>query len=396
MRMILSALLAATLAALPARGFDTAAEAAFVIDHGTGAVLLAKDADTPRPPASMSKLMTLLMMFEAIEDGRLGLDDRFPVSARAQAMGGSTMWLDTTDRVRVEDLILGIIVQSGNDACVVAAEALSGSEEAFAAQMTRRARELGMTASTFLNSSGWPEPGHEMSARDLVTLATILIDRFPQYYPYFAYEEFAFDGRVPSNHGNRNPILGQGIGADGLKTGHTQEAGFGLVGSAIRDGRRVTFMITGLETAQERATEAERIVNWAFREFETRALYAAGETVAEAEVWLGAEDRVAMSVAEDVALTVPVTGAEVEAHVRYSGPVPAPIAAGQEVAELVLTVEGMAPITVPLIASAEVAEGGPLTRIGGAFGTIGRWVWAQVAPSLGLGSEDAPGATAAG
>ncbi|MEM9854180.1 MAG: D-alanyl-D-alanine carboxypeptidase family protein, partial [Pseudomonadota bacterium] len=200
------------------QAFDTRASAAFVMDQGTGTVLLSKNAEDPLPPASMSKLMTLFMTFEAIQRGTLAIDDVLPVSEHAASFGGSTMFLDPRDRVSVEDLIRGIIVLSGNDACVVLAEALSpdGTEAGFARMMTARAREIGMTTSTFQNSSGWPAAGHRMSMRDLAVLADRLIKDFPTYYPLFAEREFLFDGRAPSNTRNRNPLLGLGIGAEGL------------------------------------------------------------------------------------------------------------------------------------------------------------------------------------
>src|SRR6056297_591656 len=215
---------------LPAQAFETRANAAFVMDMTTGTVLLNKNADQPLPPASMSKLMTLYVAFEAIRDGRLTLDERLPVSRHAMSYGGSTMFLDTTDRVRVEDLLRGIVVLSGNDACAVIAEALSpdGTEAGFARYMTQRAQQMGMTNSVFMNSNGWPAPGHRMSVRDLGLLSRHIIQDFPEFYEMFAEREYRFDGRAPSNIRNRNPLLGLGIGADGLKTGHTQEAGYGL------------------------------------------------------------------------------------------------------------------------------------------------------------------------
>lgn len=248
-----------SLTALPAWAFDTKARAAYVLDMGTGTVLLAKQADAPLPPASMSKLMTVYIAFEALRDGRLALDDRLPVSEHAMAYGGSTMFLNTRDRVRVEDLLRGIIVLSGNDACAVIAEALSpdGTEAGFARYMTGRARDLGMTNSTFANSNGWPAPGHVMSVHDLAILAQRLITDFPELYGMFSETDFAFDGRAPANTRNRNPILGLGIGADGLKTGHTNEAGYGLVGSAKQGDRRVIFVISGLDSTRARAEEAE-------------------------------------------------------------------------------------------------------------------------------------------
>ncbi|HHI69886.1 MAG TPA: D-alanyl-D-alanine carboxypeptidase, partial [Rhodobacteraceae bacterium] len=236
------AFLALLLFALPAMAqFETRAKAAYVLDYTTGTVLLSKDADLPLPPASMSKLMTLNMVFEALQDGRLQLDDRLPVSEHAMSYKGSTMFLNTSDRVRVEDLIRGVIVLSGNDATTVLAEALSpdGTEAGFARMMTERAKELGMTNSHFTNSNGWPQAGHRMSVHDLAILAERLIREFPTFYPLFSETEFLFDGRAPQNKSNRNPLLKLNIGADGLKTGHTQEAGYGLVGSAKQGDRRI-------------------------------------------------------------------------------------------------------------------------------------------------------------
>ena len=292
----------------PARAaFETQSTAAFLYDIDTDTVLFEKNADTPLPPASMSKLMTLYMLFEALRDGRVTLDTTFSVSTKARQMGGSTMFLDETDRPRVEDLIKGIIVQSGNAACVVVAEGLAGTEDAFARQMNARGIEIGLTNSTFANSTGWPNANHRMSIRDLGVVATRLITDFPEYYGYFALEEFEFDGRSPSNRFNRNPLLGLGIGADGLKTGHTQEAGYGLVGSAKQGDRRVIFTITGLDTAQGRAQESESIVNWAFRQFAERTVTTAGTVVAEAEVWMGAQETVGLVAKEDVSLLLPNT-----------------------------------------------------------------------------------------
>jgi len=213
--------------------FETQATSAFVLDHSTGTVLLSKDADVPLPPASMSKLMTLYVAFEAVRDGRLKMDDTLRVSEHAMSYGGSTMFLQAGERVKVSDLITGIIVLSGNDACAVIAEALSpdGTEAGFSRFMTERAKKLGMTHSTFANSNGWPNPRHRMSMRDLAILGGRIIDDFPEFYTMFSQKEFLFDEKESQNRFNRNPLLGLGIGADGLKTGHTQEAGYGLVGS---------------------------------------------------------------------------------------------------------------------------------------------------------------------
>jgi D-alanyl-D-alanine carboxypeptidase (penicillin-binding protein 5/6) len=362
---LLSLLLVLGLA--PAVGaFETRAEAAYVLDQSTGTVLLAKNATEPLPPASMSKLMTLYVAFEAVRDGRLDLDERLPVSTHAMSYGGSTMFLDTTDRVRVEDLLRGIVVLSGNDACVVIAEALSpdGTEAGFARFMTERARELGLTQSNFTNSNGWPQPGHYMSVRDLAILADRLITDFPEFYPMFAETEYAFDGRAPSNTRNRNPLLQLGIGGDGLKTGHTQEAGFGLVGSAAQGDRRIIFVITGLDSRRARAEESEAIVNWSFRHFAERTVARAGHTVASADVWMGREPQVGLVPAEDLTILLPVLSSDsVTAEVVYDGPISAPVSRGDHLADLVLTPAELPPMRLPLVADRDIPTGGFLVRL---------------------------------
>ncbi|MFD0911337.1 D-alanyl-D-alanine carboxypeptidase family protein [Ruegeria arenilitoris] len=363
-----SAVLAAGLAllALPVHAFDTSARAAYVIDQTTGTVLLSKNADEPLPPASMSKLMTLYVAFEALRDGRLTLDETLPVSEHAMSYGGSTMFLNTQDRVRVEDLLRGIIVLSGNDACVVIAEALSpdGTEAGFARYMTQRARQMGMNHSNFTNSNGWPAAGHMMSVHDLAVLADRLITDFPEYYPLFAEETFEFDGRAPSNVNNRNPLLKLNIGADGLKTGHTQEAGYGLVGSAKQGDRRVVFVLSGLDSISRRAEEAEAVVNWSFRNFIERTVANAETPVAQAKVWMGAQKTVGLVPDGDLTLLFPVLGDQnVQAEVVYQGPINAPIAKGQQLAELVIQPEGLPEIRRPLVAAEDVAMGGFLVRL---------------------------------
>ena len=365
-RRILASIVLGLALALPAQAFDTSAKAAFVFDMTTGTVLLDKNADMPLPPASMSKLMTLYVAFEAIRDGRLSLEERLPVSRHAMSYGGSTMFLDTTDRVRVEDLLRGIIVLSGNDACAVIAEALSpdGSEAGFATFMTQRAQQMGMTNSTFKNSNGWPAAGHEMSMRDLALLARHIITDFPEFYPMFAETEFLFDGRAPRNSSNRNPLLSLGVGADGLKTGHTQQAGYGLTGSAQQGDRRVVFVLSGLETVQARARESEAIVNWAFRQFAQKSVVKAGEEVARAPVWMGETDSVGLTPAEDISTLMPVLGSDVlKAEVVFTGPVRAPVKQGDRIAELVFAPEGLPATRVPLVAAEDVAKGGFIARL---------------------------------
>jgi len=363
----IAALVVPLIMALPAGAFEARATSAFVIDQTTGTVLLNKNADQMLPPASMSKLMTLYITFEALRDERLALDDKLPVSQFAMAYGGSTMFLDTTDRIKVEDLIRGIIVLSGNDACAVIAEALSpdGTEAGFARFMTQRAQQLGMTNSTFSNSNGWPQAGHRMSMRDLALLANRLITDFPSFYPLFSEREFKFDGRAPQNTRNRNPLLSLGIGADGLKTGHTQEAGYGLVGSAKQRGRRVIFVISGLQSAQARAEEAESIVNWAFRQFAVKPVAKVGTSVATADVWMGRDQKVQLVPIQDVSVLMPVTtGAKVVAEVIYNGPITAPIAKDQQIAELVITPPGLPETRIPLVAANDVPASRFMSRVG--------------------------------
>lgn len=358
--------------ALPAAAFDTTARAAWVYDVATGTVLMDKNAHEPLPPASMSKLMTVYMLFEALEDGRVQLDTRLPVSTKAREMKGSTMFLDELDRPTVDELLKGIIVLSGNDACVVVAEGLAGTEAAFARRMTERARALGLTDSHFTNASGWPDPQHRASAHDLGMIAMHLVTDFPELYKNFALQEYEYDGRAPANRFNRNPLLSLGIGADGLKTGHTQEAGYGLVGSAVQDGRRIIFVINGLETERARAEEAERIVNWAFREFSMKTFLPKGEAVVDAPVWLGAQRKVGLTTAEGVRVLVPAgTGDQIRAEAVFEGPLQAPITAGDRLGELIVTIPGGATARTPLIAAADVPEAGFLGRLQSAAWRLG-------------------------
>jgi len=362
----------AMLLALPARAFDTNARAAWVYDMATGTVLMEKNADEPLPPASMSKLMTVYMLFEALHEGRVQLDTRLPVSTKARQMQGSTMFLNEQDRPTVEQLIKGIIVLSGNDACVVVAEGLAGTEEAFARQMTERGKALGLTHSTFANASGWPDPRHRMSARDLGILAQRLIADFPDLYENFSLAEYRFDDRAPANRFNRNPLLKLGIGADGLKTGHTQEAGYGLVGSALQGDRRIIFVISGLDSERQRAEEAERIVNWAYRQFTMQTIVPAGETVAQAPVWLGDRRSVGLSTPDEVKVLIPAgSQSGVSAEAVFRGPIEAPVAQGDKLGELVIDIPGTGQSRVPLLAASDVARTGVLGRMQSAAYRLG-------------------------
>jgi len=366
MRLMLI-LTAALLAPVQSQAFETRASTAWVYDVTTHTVLMDKSGEVAVPPASMSKLMTINMLFEALKDGRVTMETEFGVSSRATEMtarGGSTMYLQESDRPTVRDLIYGMIVNSGNDACIVVAEGLAGTEEAFAAQMTERGRAIGLEQSTFANSSGWPDPSHRMSMKDLGLLSVRLIEEFPDYYKIFAETEFNYKDRAPANANNRNPLLKLGIGADGLKTGHTSEAGYGLAASAKQGERRVVFVFSGLASDADRADEAERIVAWAFRQFSLKTVAKSDQRLAEAQVFLGSAATVGLVPAEDLRLLVPALVQDgVTAEIIYTGPLQAPIAKGQPVAELVIHIPGLPDARVPLVAEADVARGGFGTRL---------------------------------
>lgn len=354
----------------PAKAVETIAKQVILMDAETGAVLFEKNANEPMAPASMSKLMTLFMVFERLRDGRLSLDDTFRISENAWRKGGaksgsSTMFLVPGKRVRVEDLIRGIIVQSGNDACIVIAEGISGSEEVFADEMTARGKELGLTASTFKNSTGWPHPEHEMSPKDLALLAKFTIEQFPEYYHYYSERSFVYNG-IKQN--NRNPLIYKDMGADGLKTGHTQVSGYGLTGSATRGERRLVLVVNGLSSKKERAREPERILEWGFREFGNYALFSGGEIVEQAPVWLGKEPSVALMIENDLKLTLHKKARRaMKVSVNFQGPIPAPVIKGQKVATLTVRTPGGEDVQVPLVAASGVEQLGLMGRLMAAF-----------------------------
>lgn len=376
---IVSAALLTLLSCIPLAAFETTAKAAWVYDLTTGTVLLEKNAHQPIPPASMSKLMTVNILFEALSDGRVTLDERFSVSSNAKGMEGSTMFLDEQDKPTVEELIQGIVVLSGNDACVVVAEGLAGSEAEFAKLMNERAKALGLTESHFANATGWPDPGQLMSTHDLGMLAARLITEFPEYYKYFSETEFPYDGRSPDNRFNRNPLLKMGIGADGLKTGHTQEAGYGLVGSVVQDGRRIVMVISGLPSEKDRAEEARRVADWAFRDFIQKTVAKKGQKIAGAPVFMGEAATVGLVVGQDLSLLLPSSAQDkLKATVTFKGPVMAPITAGTELGQMLVEVPGQPPVTVPLLAEAGVAKGGFGIRMKTAFGIVTSRIMAEI------------------
>lgn len=337
--------------------FESKAPQAILLDARTGRVLYEKDADTPIPPASMSKLMTAIMTFEALKSGKLSLDQELTVTEDAwrrggATSGGSTMYAELNSRIKLNDLITGMIVQSANDACIVIATALAGNEQAFAQQMTTRAHELGAVHASFRNSTGLPDPQHMMSVRDLSVLARYIITSFPEYYKYYSIPEFTWN---KIRQQNRNPLLKDYPGADGMKTGYTREAGYGLVGSAVRDGRRLVLVITGLKSINERRQEAQTLMDWGFKQFRSIDVYAKGDRIGKARVWGGAERNVDLLIADNVRVSLSEHEQEVvEVKLAYDGPLMAPVAAGAEVGKVRFIVDGMAVADVPVITAADV------------------------------------------
>jgi D-alanyl-D-alanine carboxypeptidase (penicillin-binding protein 5/6) len=335
------------------------AEEAILLDARTGRVLFEKNADQPVPPASMSKLMTMIMVFEALRSGTLSLDQKFKVSQDAwkrggAPSGGSTMYAELNSEVALEDLIKGVVVHSANDACIVIAENMAGSEPAFADLMTARARELGATNATFKNATGLPDPGHQMSVRDLAILARYIINTFPEYYKYYSIPEFTWNNITQQN---RNPLLKDYPGADGMKTGYTKEAGYGLIGSAQRDGRRLVMVIAGLKTINERRQEAQGLLDWGFKQFRTVDVYAKGDRVGQARVWGGTERHVALLAAGDVRVALTPQEKEMaEVKLAYTGPLIAPVEAGQQVGSVRFIVDGVTVADVPVVTAGAITE----------------------------------------
>ena len=342
-----------------AQAIETKAKNLILIDYETGQTLTAKDAQRMIPPASMSKLMTIYMVFEKIKDGSLSLDDTFTVSENAWRKGGaasgsSTMFLSIGEKVRVEDLIKGMIIQSGNDACIVAAENLAGSEEDFAEEMNKKARALGLNNSSFVNATGWPHPDQRMSVEDLAKLARRLISEFPEYYHIFSEKNFTHNN---IKQGNRNPLLYSMPYADGLKTGHTEEAGFCLVGSAKKDNRRLISVMSGLKSNKERSEEAEKIMNWGFREFDNYTMLTEGQKIADIPVWFGKDNTVGLVVGEKVRNTLQKSKInKVKMTAIYDKPVQAPIKKGDRLGVIKIEIPGQPQAEIPLLADKDVEK----------------------------------------
>ncbi|MGQ0741280.1 MAG: D-alanyl-D-alanine carboxypeptidase family protein [Alphaproteobacteria bacterium] len=367
--MHVSRLIAIALAvavAVPAEAqIATGAQHALLMDYETGEILFEKDGDVPMHPSSMSKLMTVELVFQRLKDGSLKLSDTFHVSEKAWREGAdakqSKMWVMVGTDISVEDLLKGIIVQSGNDACVVVAENLAGTEEAFAQTMTRRAKELGLTKSHFANSKGMPDPQEYMSARDIAKLSAHLIRTYPDYYPYFAMTEFTWEKiRQP----NRNPLLTMGIGADGLKTGHTSVAGYGLAASAVRDGRRLILVVNGLSSERARAEESRRILDIGFRDFHRYELFRANDIITEAEVFGGAEYKVPLTLKSPLSVSMLRSmRSSMKVALRYDSPVLAPVTEGQQVGTLTVSAPGRPEMVKPVYAARTIERAGIFGRM---------------------------------
>ncbi len=364
--------LPATAAAPP---FDTPAPVAFMKDLSSGAVLYAKDPDRRIPPASMAKMMTTHLAFHLIKQGELKLDKVCTVQPETWRkwhgpQAGSTMFLSAGEQVSVENLLHGIVTLSGNDASVVLAECIAGTEPAFAQRMTSEAKRLGMTNSNFGNSNGWPDNGVTYTtARDLARLAEATVQETPDLYKQFYQKESFTWGRTlgggqPITQGNRNPLLGKVPGADGLKTGHTAEAGYGFTGSAEQNGRRLVMVVAGLDSYNGRADESVKFMNWGFGAWKAQPLFPKGKQVGVAQVQLGNEDEVALVAPRNLAVTIPAGAAGgLKVKVVYNGPLKAPIAAGQHVADLVVQTADTPPQTMPLVAAEAVEEAGFFGRL---------------------------------
>jgi len=357
-------------APLAAETVETSARQAYIVDVNTGKVLLEKNADELMAPSSMSKLMTIYLVFGKLKEGSWKLTDELPVTETAwkrhYKSGGSLMFLPLGSTAKISDLIRGVVIQSGNDACSVLAEAYAGSEDAFAEEETRVARQkLGMSHSTFRNASGWPDPEHRTTAHDLAILAQHLIAEFPEYYPIFSEKTFFYNN---IKQDNRNPLLWTTQGADGLKTGHTEEGGYGLTASVKRGDRRIVMVLNGMDKMKERWDEAQRMIEWAFREYDNYALFKPGDQVTDADVWLGEAASVPLVAGQRLEVTLPRKARrDMKVTAVYDGPIAAPITKGKVVGKLIITAPGEPTAELPLVAGADVAKLGFTGRISAAL-----------------------------
>ena len=370
MILSISALVLCLVLSTQANSFTTSAKQLILVDTKTGEILLEKNADELMHPASMSKIMTVYLAFEAIKKGHLKLDDKVPISENAWRKGGSRMFLKLNSQIDVSDILRGIIVQSGNDAAIALAEHLEGSEEAFAEKMTLKAKELGLQHSTFKNATGWPDDDHLMTARDLSKLAVLTIKRFPELYSIYSETNFTHN---KIKQGNRNPLLYKGMGADGLKTGHTKAAGYGLTASVERAGRRLVLVINGLTSARKRTIESQRVIEWGFREYENHKVFNANDSVASIDVWLGKVKTIPALIETELLLTIKRSDKQkMKMIVNYEEPITAPISKGQKVGTLKVQIPQKTELTYPLVSAIDVERLNPLRRI---LAAINYLVW---------------------
>jgi D-alanyl-D-alanine carboxypeptidase (penicillin-binding protein 5/6) len=345
---------------------ETSAKQALLIDYATGVILLEKNADQLMFPSSMTKMMTAYILFEHLKHGHIQMDTVFPVSERAWRMGGSKMFVPLNAMVRVEDLLKGIIIQSGNDACIVVAEGLSGSEENFAQMMTEKAREMGALQTTFKNASGWPDPDHLTTARDLAIIAHRLISDYPEFYGMFGVKEYVYNN---IRQWNRNPLLYKNVGCDGIKTGHTDSGGYGIVASIAQGERRLILVANGLLSEKERAHEVLKLMMWGIQTFDNYSLLKSGDIVDEIPVWLGKENFVQATVSQDVLMTLPRFSRKgLKVDIQYDAPIAAPIKKDALLGKAIITLPSQElPIEVPLIAAQPIEKGGFFKRIKDSF-----------------------------
>lgn len=344
-----------------AQTIQTSAKQAIVIDYDTGAVLLEKNANEKMPTSSMSKVITAYAVFKAVKDGTLTMDDTFMVSEKAWRKGGSKMFVEVNKQVKISDLLRGVIIQSGNDATIVLAEGLAGSEEAFAEGLNTIADQLGMKNSNFMNASGWPDPDHYSTASDLAILGKALIKNFPEYYQIYAEKEFTYNDITQQN---RNPLLFQNIGADGIKTGHTEAGGYGLMGSGKLNDRRVILVINGLENEAARAQESKKLLQWALQKFKNETLFKQGDIVTAAPVTMGKSETVNLTVDEEFIATLPFNAQkDTKVIINFQNPIIAPIKKGDEIGKITITPPGLSPISKPLFAAEDIEELGLFARV---------------------------------
>ncbi len=359
--------------AVSAQSFTTVAPIAYLYDETAGAVLYAKDADRRIPPASMAKMMTAHVVFDLVKQGKIKLDQKFSVRPETWQKwhgpsAGSTMFLKSGEQVSVENLLHGVVTLSGNDACVVLAEGIAGTEQAFVGLMNQKAKDLGMTNTNFGTSNGWPDEGRTYStARDLAKLGASTISKYPKFYQdFYGRKEFTWgqtNGGKAITQPNRNPILGRIEGADGIKTGHTEEAGYGFVGSAAQKGRRLVMVVAGVDSFSNRITESVRFMDWGFKAWTAKPLFKKNAVIGAAQVQQGSTSEIALIAPRDLAAAIPIgANPAIKMSIAYDGPIKAPFKRGDHVADLIVRIPGLAPQAMPLVAAEDVDEAGFFRR----------------------------------